>query len=154
PFFTTKEKGKGTGLGLSTVYGVVKQSGGYIWVYTEVGRGTTFKIYLPHVDERIDAPVVGAPLTQLDVGTETVLVVEDQADVRRLTTKVLETRGYAVLSAGEGAEALRVSQRHAGPIHLLATDVIMPGMNGREVALLLSAARPEMRVLYLSGYAD
>jgi len=154
PFFTTKEKGKGTGLGLSTAYGVVKQSGGYIWVYSELGRGTTFKVYLPRVDACVETPASAPPEPVPDLGAETVLVVEDQADVRRLTRKVLEMRGYTVLAAGEGTEALRVAERHEGPIHLLATDVIMPGMNGREVALLLSASRPEMRVLYLSGYAD
>ncbi len=154
PFFTTKELGKGTGLGLSTVYGIVKQSGGYIWVYSEPGRGTTFKIYLPRVEAPVEtaAPAAG-PSGSLG-GSDTVLVVEDDEDVRRLTHKVLQGRGYTVLVSENGPEALRVAAQHAGPIQLLVTDVVMPGMSGREVGLLLAPGRPEMRVLYLSGYAD
>ncbi len=152
PFFTTKEQGKGTGLGLSSAYGTVKQSGGYIWVYSELGRGTTFKIYLPRERAISDTPPAAAP--PAPGGAETVFIVEDQPEVRRLARKSLETRGYTVLEAGSGDEALRLSERYVGPIHLLVTDVIMPGLSGREVALLLTTTRPEMRVLYVSGYPD
>ncbi|HEV2752175.1 MAG TPA: ATP-binding protein [Gemmatimonadales bacterium] len=154
PFFTTKERGKGTGLGLSTAYGIVKQSGGYIWVYSEPGQGTTFKIYLPRIEAEVEtAPPAQTPTASLR-GGETLLVVEDHPDVRRLTKKVLEARGYTVLVAAEGSEALRLAAQHAGPIDLLVTDVVMPGMSGREAALLLTAQRPDLKVLYLSGYAD
>jgi PAS domain S-box-containing protein len=163
PFFTTKPKGKGTGLGLATVYGIVKQSGGYIWVYSEPGQGTTFKIYLPRVDAPIDAPVAAAITTGSLRGSETILVVEDQEQVRRLTSRMLEARGYRVLVAASGDAALRlVEQLEARPvgegavehIELLVTDVVMPGMSGREVALLLAPAHPQMKVLYVSGYPD
>jgi PAS domain S-box-containing protein len=154
PFFTTKERGKGTGLGLSTVYGIVKQSEGYVWLESEPGRGTTFKVYLPRVDAPIEATAPGPARTASVGGDETILVVEDQEPVRRLTRKVLETRGYAVLAAADGPEALRVAEHHPGTIHILVTDVVMPGMSGREVGRQLAAERPEMRVLYLSGYAD
>jgi two-component system cell cycle sensor histidine kinase/response regulator CckA len=154
PFFTTKPKGKGTGLGLATVYGIVKQSDGYIWVYSEPGRGTTFKIYLPRVgDAAVPAKAIPASTPSLR-GSETILLVEDQDEVRRLARRVLEARGYVVLVAASGAEALQVAGAHAGPIQLLVTDVIMPAMSGREVGLLIAPTRPEMRVLYLSGYAD
>jgi PAS domain S-box-containing protein len=154
PFFTTKEKGKGTGLGLSMVYGIVKQSGGYIWAQSEPGQGTTFKIYLPRIEAAVDVAAPSAALPPPLKGSETVLVVEDQGEVRRLTRKVLESRGYTVLVAPEGREALRLAEQHAGPIHLLVADVVMPGMSGREVGLLLAPTRPEMKVLYVSGYAD
>jgi PAS domain S-box-containing protein len=155
PFFTTKPRGKGTGLGLSTVYGIVKQSSGHIVVESELGRGTTVRVYLPRVASvaAAAAAAVVAPPATLE-GTETVLVVEDEADVRRSTRKALESRGYSVLAAADGVEALRIAEHHAGTIHLLVSDVVMPGMRGREVGLLLGPARPEMRVLYLSGYAD
>jgi PAS domain S-box-containing protein len=154
PFFTTKERGKGTGLGLSTVYGIVKQSEAYIVLESEPGRGTTFTVYLPAVDAPMEAVAPGPAPTGALGGEETVLVVEDQEPVRRLACKVLERQGYTVLAAADGPEALGLAAHHAGTIHILVTDVVMPGMSGREVERRLAAGRPEMRVLYLSGYAD
>jgi PAS domain S-box-containing protein len=154
PFFTTKERGKGTGLGLSTVYGIVKQSDGYVWLESEPGRGTTFKVYLPRVDTLTETAATALNHPASLGGVETILVVEDQEPVRRLTRKILESQGYGVLAAAGGPEALEMAERHAGTIHILVTDVVMPGMSGREVGRRLSAARPEMRVLYLSGYTD
>jgi two-component system cell cycle sensor histidine kinase/response regulator CckA len=154
PFFTTKERGKGTGLGLSTTYGVVKQSGGSIWVYSEPGHGTTFKIYLPRCEEPLDRPIAPAAPAEPLGGTETVLLVEDEPEVRRLVEKLLVMKGYDVLSAASPADAISVSRNHEGAIHVLVTDVVMPGMNGRELARALAPARPEMRVLYMSGYTD
>ena len=153
PFFTTKQPGQGTGLGLSSVYGIVKQSAGYITVESEPGRGTTFKVYFPRIEGSVAATAQRPATVSLD-GDETVLLVEDHAEVRRLTGKVLEAHGYTVLVAADGVEALRIAEQHAGAIQLLVSDIVMPGMRGREVGLLLAAARPEMRVLYLSGYAD
>ena len=154
PFFTTKEKGKGTGLGLSTVYGIVKQSSGNIWVYSEPGKGTTFKIYLPHVDEpaeELKEKVVGKELPR---GSETILIVEDDEEVRNLAVRILKAQGYIVLDGSDGDEALNVCRKHKGPIHLLVTDVVMPGMDGRALSERLSHLQPEMKVLYMSGYTE
>jgi PAS domain S-box-containing protein len=153
PFFTTKERGKGTGLGLSTTYGIVKQSGGSIWVYSEPGVGTTFKIYLPRCEEPLAESEAPPPPLTTRPGSETVLLVEDEAEVRRLVERLLRMQGYTVLSAPSPAEAISAA-RAAGRIDLLVTDVIMPGMNGREMASVLAAERPRMRVLYMSGYTD
>ncbi len=154
PFFTTKEKGKGTGLGLATVYGIVKQSGGWIWVYSEPGHGTTFKVYFPRVAE-VAAPAAPTPAPPASVrGSETVLLVEDEEMILKLVHKVLQANGYTVLVAASGGDAERVAGQHDGPIHLLMTDVVLPGLNGREVARRLEATRPGIRVLYLSGYTD
>ena len=154
PFFTTKEVGRGTGLGLSTVYGIVKQSGGNIWVYSEVGRGTTFKIYLQRTDHAIEKVEVNSGHDDSPIGTETVLLVEDEEMVRDMAHEILRMSGYQVLEAKHGEDALNVSERHDGPIHLMLTDVVMPQMSGRELAERLVPMRPEMRVLYMSGYTD
>jgi hypothetical protein len=154
PFFTTKEVGKGTGLGLSTVYGIVKQSGGSIWVYSEVGQGTTFKIYLPCVDQPNEELNVITGNTKLPAGCETVLLVEDEEIVRDMTKEILQESGYHVLEAKHGHEALLVAERHRGPIHLMLSDVVMPQMSGRELANQLVPLRREMKVLYMSGYTD
>jgi len=153
PFFTTKEPGKGTGLGLATVYGIVKQAGGFIWVYSEPDQGTSFKVYLPEVDATAERPtaVAGARVPR---GTETVLLVEDAALVRAVTKQVLERQGYMVLEAADGEAALQLAQRHRGPIHLLLTDVVMPRVSGRELAEQFARLRPDTSVLYTSGYTD
>ncbi len=153
PFFTTKESGKGTGLGLSTVYGIVKQSGGNIWVYSEPGKGTTFKIYLPRVGEPAEEHWLAATAVQLPEATETVLVVEDSEMVRNLAKEVLETGGYRVLAAASGREALVVCEQFKETIHLLLADVVMPEMSGPELGSRLVSLYPRMRVLYMSGYS-
>jgi PAS domain S-box-containing protein len=155
PFFTTKEMGKGTGLGLSTVYGIVQQSGGYVWVYSEVGRGTTFKIYLPRVEDEADRPPpVAEPPAARAITSGLVLLVEDEASVRALLRELLETAGYSVLEASRPAEALRIAQARAEPIQLLVTDVVMPEMTGPELARRLAEMRPGLRMLFLSGYTE
>jgi PAS domain S-box-containing protein len=154
PFFTTKGQGKGTGLGLATVYGIVKQSGGYIWAYSEVGKGTTFKIYLPRVEEGSDAEPVPAAEPVSLVGSETVLLVEDEKSVRTLSRSILETYGYTVLEAGSGKEGLDVARDYPQPIHLLLSDIVMPEMGGLDLASRLEVLRPGLRVLYMSGYTD
>ena len=154
PFFTTKEKDKGTGLGLATVYGIVKQSKGYIWVYSEPGQGTTFKIYLPRLEAGIQEVRVEKASPSLLKGEETILVVEDEGMLRELACLFLQESGYKVLDAASGAEAVEVSKRHPGPIQLLMTDAVMPGMPGRELAQKLLQVRPETKVLYVSGYTD
>ncbi len=153
PFFTTKEKGKGTGLGLSTVYGIVRQSGGHIRAYSEPRQGSIFRVYLPCANG--SPPSVDAVLpSRLGRGWETILLAEDEPSLRRLTREVLEDSGYRVLEASTGAEAIQVSDRHPDPIHLLLTDVVMPGMDGKKLSEHLAARRPGMRVLYMSGYTD
>jgi CheY-like chemotaxis protein len=153
PFFTTKEQGRGTGLGLATVYGIVKQSGGHLSVYSEQGRGATFKVYLARVDEPVATllPVDGGETPR---GSETILLVEDEEGVRDLAREILEASGYRVLVARHPAEALPIAASHDETIHLMVTDVVMPTMSGPELAEQIKGVRPDLRVLYMSGYAD
>ncbi|MHB8754854.1 MAG: PAS domain S-box protein [Candidatus Acidiferrales bacterium] len=154
PFFTTKEKGKGTGLGLATVYGIVKQSGGYIWVYSEIGKGATFKVYLPRVRES-EKPAQQKPETKLfPLGCETILLVEDEKGVRELAREYLEQIGYVVLEAENAQKAIDVARSHSGAIDLLFTDVVMGGMSGRQLAEEMHKLRPGVKILYMSGYTD
>jgi PAS domain S-box-containing protein len=152
PFFTTKESGKGTGLGLATVYGIVKQAGGDIWVYSEVGKGSTFKLYFPAVSEPASGALGGDVSTARDVERATILLVEDEQGVRDLTAKMLKLMGYTPLIASSGAEALALAKSHQGSIDLLLTDVVMPGMGGNQLAEELRRWRPEIKVVYVSGY--
>ncbi len=154
PFFTTKEKGKGTGLGLATCYGIIKQAGGYIWVYSEPGKGTTFKIYLPHAGGSATWPERSSVLTSDLSGHETILLVEDEPLVREMTAQVLRTHGYNVLVAENGSEALSVAHDLSSPIHLVITDVVMPQMSGRQLADILRGNRPGIKILYMSGYTE
>jgi CheY-like chemotaxis protein len=154
PFFTTKGPGKGTGLGLATVYGIVKQSGGHVTAYSESGRGTTMKVYLPVAEAPVDSGPTAAHDATAPTGSETILLVEDEEGVRRLARGILERYGYHVLLARDGAEAVALCHGHRGEIHLMVTDVIMPGMGGAESAELIQHMRPEMKVLFMSGYAD
>jgi CheY-like chemotaxis protein len=154
PFFTTKGKDRGTGLGLSTVYGIVKQHQGHITAYSEVGRGTTFKVYLPIIENVSDQESkITAVQAQL-VGTETILIVEDEEIVRDLTSEVLQTLGYKILQAGNPEEAARVSKLHGGPIHLMLSDVVLPQMDGKRLYKLLAPLFPGMKVMFVSGYAE
>ncbi|MGB6598151.1 MAG: PAS domain S-box protein [Candidatus Acidiferrum sp.] len=154
PFFTTKEPGKGTGLGLATVYGVVKQSGGFIWVYSELGKGTSFKIYLPRVDQPEDAGSVPQTFTEAPRGTETILLAEDEQEVREVAREFLESGGYTVIEAHNGAEALRLATEHKSSVDLLVTDMVMPGMTGRELAQRLQQRHSGVGVIYMSGYSE
>jgi CheY-like chemotaxis protein len=152
PFFTTKEPGKGTGLGLSTVYGIVKQSGGYVWLHSEPGRGTTFRIYLPRVDGEPGSGTREEIRATPQRGGETVLVVEDDDALRAVACRVVRSHGYMVFEARNGREALELCQRYDGPVHLVVTDVVMPEMSGDALARGIAARHPEIKVLLMSGY--
>jgi CheY-like chemotaxis protein len=152
PFFTTKEVGKGTGLGLSTVFGIVKQSGGHILVYSEAGHGTTFKILLPRIEEGAEPDVPISP--SVARGTETILVCEDNHEIRALVRAALISQGYAVLESSSAPEAMQFSTRYTGPIQMLLTDVVLQHGNGPDLAVEFQAARPEAKVLFMSGYTD
>jgi two-component system cell cycle sensor histidine kinase/response regulator CckA len=154
PFFTTKEKGKGTGLGLATVHGIVKQSGGHLGVYSEAGKGATFKVYLPRVEGEATPTQSSKKAKKVRGGSETILLLEDEEAVKTLASEILQERGYTVLASASAEDALQISEQHKGTIHLLLTDVVMPQMSGRKVAELLAPRRPEIKVLYMSGYTD
>jgi len=154
PFFTTKEFGKGTGLGLATVYGIVKQSGGYVWVYSEVGKGTSFKVYLP-VENRPAQPLLKpAPVKRHAANGDTILLVEDNIELREIAASFLQSRGYRVVEAGNRDEALRICHHHDGPIRVMVTDVILPGGGGPDLAKAALEVRPGLRLIYMSGYTD
>jgi CheY-like chemotaxis protein len=154
PFYTTKEAGKGTGLGLATVYGIVKQNGGFVWVYSEPGLGTTFKVYLPQVQTLNSEVRITNPVEHSPRGCETLLLVEDEESVRQASRQFLTRSGYTVLEATDGEDAIRVSRDHRQAIHLMITDVVMPRMGGPRVAERLTDERPDMKVLFVSGYAE
>jgi len=154
PFFTTKEKGKGTGLGLAMVYGIVKQSGGFIWVYSEVGKGTAFKIYLPRVDQAEEPVGPSHPYAEVPMGTETILLAEDEQDVREIAREFLESGGYRVIEAGDGHEAIELAAQNRRKIQLLVTDMVMPGMTGQELAVRLQTENPGLNVIFMSGYSE
>jgi signal transduction histidine kinase/CheY-like chemotaxis protein len=154
PFFTTKEVGRGTGLGLATVYGIVKQSGGFIWVESAVGKGTTFEIYLPRSEKRATAPEESGRAKQVPGGSESILVVEDETEVRELASEFLRAGGYTIVEAKDGAEALEMVTANQKELHLLLTDMVMPGMSGADLARILRKARPDLRVIYMTGYAE
>jgi two-component system cell cycle sensor histidine kinase/response regulator CckA len=154
PFYTTKEQGKGTGLGLATVYGIVKASGGYVWVYSELGQGTTFKIYFPRVDQPAQAVSAEKTASSVPRGTETILLVEDDPQLIQLSSSVLANCGYKVLAAASPEEALTLCRANQGNISLLVTDVVMPQMNGRQLAEEVKRICPKIRMLYVSGYTS
>ena len=153
PFFTTKPVGRGTGLGLSTVYGIVKQSKGSVDVESELGKGTAVTVHLPRVND-VPQPRRSTPCVTAQHGTETILVVEDEPALLALAQRILKSAGYTLLDAHNGGEALLLAEQHDGPVHLMLTDVVMPGINGRALAAQLATMRPQMRVLYMSGYTD
>jgi len=154
PFFTTKEKGKGTGLGLATVYGIVKQSGGFIWVYSELSKGTSFKIYLPRLNQVEDHVDAVKPIAEVPKGTETILLAEDEHDVREIAREFLESGGYRVIEAKDGKEALELARKHRGQIDLLVSDMVMPGMTGQQLAERLKQDQPDVSVVFMSGYSE
>jgi len=154
PFFMTKEKGKGTGLGLATVYGIVKQSGGFIWVYSEVGKGTSFKIFMPRVEQAEEHTGAPKPTAEVPTGTETVLLAEDEQDVREIAREFLESGGYRVVEARDASEAIELASQHNGAFDLLVTDMVMPGMTGQELAVHLQREHPGLCVVFMSGYSE
>jgi len=154
PFFTTKGLGKGTGLGLATVYGIVKQSAGYVWVYSELGKGTSFKVYLPRVQKKTETALPEPVSAPTNGGVETILLVEDEVALRELAADFLVSKGYNVLQAGNRRDALRACHDYDGPIHVMLTDVVLPGGGGPDLAKVVLEARPDVRTIYMSGYPD